>query len=79
MLVDVTPDMDIAKDMEIFGPVLPIIGFDTWEEAVAITNASKYGLMGGVVTKDINIAMKVAMRMESGGSSDQRCRTLSNS
>ena len=67
VLVDVTPDMDIAKDMEIFGPVLPIIGFDTWEEAVAITNASKYGLMGGVMTKDINIAMKVAMRMESGG------------
>lgn len=67
VLVDVTPEMDIAKDMEVFGPVLPIIGFDTWEEAIEITNSSKYGLMGGVMTKDINTAMKIATSMECGG------------
>lgn len=67
VLTGVTPDMDIAKDMEVFGPVFPIIGFDTPEEAVDIANSSQYGLMGGVITQDINKAMKVAARMESGG------------
>lgn len=28
ILDDVTPEMDIAKDMECFGPVMPVIGFD---------------------------------------------------
>jgi len=66
VLVDVTRDMDIAKDMEVFGPVFPIIGFDTLEEAVEITNASKYGLNGGVITNDFKKAIKVAEKMESG-------------
>lgn len=67
VLVDVTPDMDIAKNMEVFGPIFPIIGFETLDEAVEIVNASQYGLMGGVITNDINKAMKIATRMESGG------------
>lgn len=67
VLVNVTPDMDIAKNMEVFGPVFPIISFDTLEEAVEISNSSQYGLMGGVITSDINKAMKVATKMESGG------------
>jgi succinate-semialdehyde dehydrogenase/glutarate-semialdehyde dehydrogenase len=66
VLVDVTPEMDIAKDMEVFGPVMPIIGFDTLEEAVHIANSSIYGLSGGVMTKDMNRAMKVAAMLESG-------------
>lgn len=67
VLVDVTPEMDIAKNLEVFGPVFPIIGFDTLYEAMNIVNTSQYGLMGGVITADINKAMKVAARMESGG------------
>ena len=66
-ILDVTPDMDIAKDMECFGPVLPIIGFDTEEEAVAIANQTMYGLQAGVMTKDINKAMRVASKLECGG------------
>ena len=45
--------MDIATDMEVFGPVVPIITFDTDEEAVAIANASKYGLSASVITSDM--------------------------
>jgi acyl-CoA reductase-like NAD-dependent aldehyde dehydrogenase len=52
ILTDVTKDMDIANDMEIFGPVMPIIGFDTVEEAIEIANGSCFGLSGCVMTKD---------------------------
>ena len=38
ILDNVTKDMDIAKDMEVFGPVIPVIGFDTEEEAIEIAN-----------------------------------------
>ena len=58
--------MDVAKDLEIFGPVWPIIGFDTVDDAIEISNASMYGLSGGVVTTDINKGMHVAKHMEAG-------------
>ena len=66
VIVDVTPEMDIAKDMEVFGPVFPIIGFDTDEEAVSIANASKYGLAGGVITTNLARGSKVADMMDTG-------------
>jgi len=66
LLVDVTKDMDIADDLEVFGPVFPIIGFDSMEEAVEIANQSQYGLSGGVITRDLGKAMKVAAAMECG-------------
>jgi len=67
VLTNVTPEMDIANDLEVFGSVFPIIQFDTLDDAVNIANSSKYGLMGGVLTSDMNKAMKVATRMECGG------------
>ena len=66
LLADVTPEMDIAKDMEVFGPVFPVIGFDTVEEAIEIANAAPYGLSSGVLTADMGTALKVAMEMEAG-------------
>lgn len=66
LLTDVTPDMDIARDMEIFGPVWPIIGFDTIEEAIEIANNSIYGLSGGVITRDNGKAMKIARALQTG-------------
>jgi len=67
VLVDVSPEMDVAKDMEIFGPVVPIIGFETTDEAVNIANASVFGLSGCVFSRNINEAMKVASYLECGG------------
>lgn len=67
ILDNVTPDMEVAKDMEIFGPVISVIGFDTLEEAIAIANASIYGLSGSIITKDISKAIKVSEAMECGG------------
>lgn len=66
VLIDVTPEMDIAKDMEVFGPVFPIIGFDTFDEAIAIANNTSYGLSAGVMTENIATAMKAARAIQAG-------------
>jgi succinate-semialdehyde dehydrogenase/glutarate-semialdehyde dehydrogenase len=66
VLTNVSPEMDIARDMEVFGPVWPIIGFDTVEEAIEIANGSHYGLGGGVITGDIRIAFKVVRGLLTG-------------
>jgi len=67
ILDNVTKDMDVAIDMEIFGPVIPVIGFDTIEEAIEIANKSKFGLSGSIITRDMNKAIKVSEKMECGG------------
>jgi acyl-CoA reductase-like NAD-dependent aldehyde dehydrogenase len=66
VLLDVTPDMDVSKDMEIFGPVFPIIGFDTEAEAIRIANNTQFGLNAGILTRDMKRAFKVASKMECG-------------
>ncbi len=67
VIVDVPKDADVAKDMEIFGPVVPIIGFDTDEEAIEIANSSKFGLSSCVFSRDQKRAFKIARAMEAGG------------
>lgn len=67
VLTDVTRDMEVAKDMEIFGPVVSIIGFDTVDEAIAIANQSSYGLCGNVFTRDMKRAFAVSDALEVGG------------
>lgn len=67
ILDGVTLEMDAARDMEIFGPVFPIIAFESEAEAIQIANATCYGLQGGVMTKDINRALRVASQLQCGG------------
>lgn len=67
ILDDVTPDMDIAKDMEVFAMTFPIISFHTEEEAVKIANATKYGLSSGVMSEDMQRAFRVARQIKAGG------------
>jgi succinate-semialdehyde dehydrogenase/glutarate-semialdehyde dehydrogenase len=67
ILTNVTRDMDIAKDMEIFGPVAAVITFDTVEEAIDIANQSSCGLSGGVFTADWKTGMRCAREIQSGG------------
>lgn len=66
VLTDVTADMDIAKDMEVFGPVWPILGFDTVEEAVALANLTNYGLSSGVFTRDMKTAARFCREIQAG-------------
>ena len=66
ILTDVTRDMEIAIDREVFGPVIPIIGFDTLDEAIEISNQSKYGLHAGIMTEDMKKAVKAGRELEVG-------------
>ncbi len=66
VLTGVTRTMDVAKDLEIFGPVIPIIVFDTEEEAVEIANASVYGLSAAMMTSDMARSFRVAALLEAG-------------
>lgn len=61
-----TRDMDVCKNMEIFGPVFPIFTFQTLEEAIEIAEASDYGLSSGVITNNLQDAMKVAASLRTG-------------
>jgi acyl-CoA reductase-like NAD-dependent aldehyde dehydrogenase len=66
VLADVRKDMDVALDMEIFGPVFPLIPFSTEEEGIEIANATQYGLSSGVITKDIMRALRVGRQLQAG-------------
>jgi aldehyde dehydrogenase (NAD+) len=61
----VRDDMRVARE-EIFGPVACILPFDTLEEAAARSNDSAFGLAGGVWTKNIGTAQKMAKAMRAG-------------
>ena len=67
VITDVPKSADVAKDMEIFGPVVPIIGFDTNEEAVEIANHSIFGLCGCVFSRDAKTAWNIGRELECGG------------
>src|SRR5690606_28652457 len=52
---------------EVFGPVLALIPYDTFDEAVAIANETRYGLQAGVFTPDLETALRAARELTFGG------------
>lgn len=66
VLVDVTADMDVMQDMEIFAPVFPMFAAGSEDEIINIANNTKYGLNAGVFTKDVEKAFTLAARLECG-------------
>ena len=65
VIAGVTRDMEIARS-EVFGPVLSMLTYKDESEAIAIANESDYGLVGGVFTRNIDGAMRVAQRIRTG-------------
>jgi len=61
----VTPSMRIARE-EVFGPVVSLIEFSTFEEAIEIANSIDYGLSTALYTKDINRAFSAIRDLEAG-------------
>jgi succinate-semialdehyde dehydrogenase/glutarate-semialdehyde dehydrogenase len=65
VLADVPEGARLLRE-EIFGPVAPVRGFDDEDEAIAAANATEYGLVAYVFTRDINRAFRVIERLDTG-------------
>lgn len=65
VLADVTHDMAVMRD-ETFGPILPVMAFDTVDEAVALANASEYGLSAAVFGPTLEAAEATGRRLDAG-------------
>lgn len=65
VLTDVTTESPAWTD-EIFGPVAPITVFDTDEEAIALANESRYGLVASIYTRSLGRGLAMADRMRTG-------------
>lgn len=59
------PDSRIAQD-EVFGPLTSLIEYDNIDEAVAIANASPYGLSGSIWSPDLDRSVSVARKLRTG-------------
>jgi succinate-semialdehyde dehydrogenase/glutarate-semialdehyde dehydrogenase len=65
VLAGVTPGMRCAKE-ETFGPVAPVFRFETEAEAIALANATEFGLASYFYSRDIGRIFRVAEALESG-------------
>jgi alpha-ketoglutaric semialdehyde dehydrogenase len=62
---NVKPTMRIARE-EVFGPVVSLVEFDTFEQAIAIANSIDYGLSTALYTRDVNRAFTAMRDLEAG-------------
>ena len=65
ILAGVRPKHRVARE-EIFGPVLSVIKFNTFDEAVTINNGVPYGLSSSVYTRDVNLAFQAMQQLDNG-------------
>ncbi|GAB5593422.1 hypothetical protein Unana1_08322 [Umbelopsis nana] len=65
VMTGITTDMKVFQE-ETFGPVLPIITFDTIDDAISIANNCQYGLSGGVLTNNMEMAFHITNRLDTG-------------
>ncbi len=65
VIADVTHSMDIMRE-ETFGPVMPIMAYDTIEDAIRLANDTKFGLSGGVYAASIEDAHAIGRHIQAG-------------
>lgn len=65
LLTNVSNDMEIAQH-EVFGPILPVVVFDDYDQVVAWSNSTQYGLTSYAYTSDLNTAMRLTQDLEFG-------------
>ncbi|WAJ46230.1 aldehyde dehydrogenase family protein [Mycobacterium sp. Aquia_216] len=65
IFTDVTPDMRIARE-EIFGPVISILTFTRYDEAIEIANSTEFALVAGVFTSDELVAKRAGRDIDAG-------------
>ena len=66
----VVTDVDTGSDLwrrEVFGPVVAVRAYDTFDEAIALANDSDFGLHAGVFTNDLRTALRAVRELDFGG------------
>lgn len=66
VITETTPDMKVSCQ-EVFAPVVTLIPYKNWDDAVAIINDSEYGLQAGLFTNDMKRIMDAWERIDVGG------------
>ena len=66
VLTGVTRDMQVMCS-EVFAPIVSVLPYETFDEALEMADDSVYGLQAGVYTSDINKAFKAIKRLDVGG------------
>jgi acyl-CoA reductase-like NAD-dependent aldehyde dehydrogenase len=66
VLEEVQEDMRVMRE-EVFGPVVSLVPYRDFADAVARVNRSAFGLQAGVYTRDLNRALTAAQQLEVGG------------
>ena len=65
VITNIKPNMKVLSE-EVFGPVLPIIPFETEEEVIGLANKTEYGLSAEIYTTDLKKGERVAKRIQAG-------------
>jgi alpha-ketoglutaric semialdehyde dehydrogenase len=65
VFADCNPGMRICQE-EIFGPVVSVMPFDTFDEALRIANGVNYGLSAAIYTRNVNNAFRAQRDLETG-------------
>ena len=60
------PDAKVSCE-EVFGPVCTVTRVESFEEAIALANGTRFGLQAGVFTRDVQLALRAARELEFGG------------
>jgi acyl-CoA reductase-like NAD-dependent aldehyde dehydrogenase len=66
VIADAPTDAKVSSE-EVFGPLCTVTPFDTFEEAIALANSTRFGLQAGVFTRDVKNALRAARELEFGG------------
>jgi acyl-CoA reductase-like NAD-dependent aldehyde dehydrogenase len=66
LLADTPPDVKVSCE-ELFGPVVVVNSYDDLDDAIRMSNSTRYGLQAGIFTQRIESALRAARELEFGG------------
>ena len=66
VLADAPTDSKVACE-EVFGPLCTVAAYDSLDDAIALSNGTRYGLQAGIFTSDVKAALRAARELEFGG------------
>jgi acyl-CoA reductase-like NAD-dependent aldehyde dehydrogenase len=66
LLADTPPDVKVSCE-EVFGPIVVVNSYDDLDDAIRLSNSTRYGLQAGIFTQRIESALRAARELEFGG------------